>query len=267
MIVVKHLNEKDPAGVWDVSLAYPAFLSGSTPWSAGMNQQIADIQRAEADHYEEGPAGVAQAPGRVNHLTGTFGTDLLTPSLASFTVIWSDDTTPGRPDVTVSTLNFDLATGQLLVFDDMFTDPDTALTIISTKAADLLYYQLGAAWDQELAQAGTTPNHANFINWSLTRGGIKFIFNQYQVVSSQQTPSVVVPWADLMPVLAARGAVADFTGASAANGPPSASASPGPGGSPSPSPSPSLTPDGAGGSASPEPSAGAPTTPTVPPIN
>jgi hypothetical protein len=243
VVVVKHLSENDPAGVWAVSLAYPAFLNGSTPWSAEINQQIADIQRAEADHYEQGPAAARQAPGRTNHLTGTFGTELLTPSLASFTVIWSDDTTPGQTDLTVSTLTFDLSTGRPIVFDDMFADPDAALGIISVKAADLLYYQLGAAWDEALAQAGTTPNHANFANWSLTREGIKFIFNQYQVVNSEQIPSVVVPWADLMPVLSSRGAVAVYTGATALGSSPSPSssvaASAGP--SPSPSPTPSAT--------------------------
>jgi hypothetical protein len=190
---------------------------------------------------------------------GTFETELLTPRLASFTATWTDDTTPGSLAVTVGTLNFDLSTGQLISFDDLFTDPGTALTIMSATSADLLYYQLGAAWDDALGRMGTTPNHANFANWVLTRAGLKVVFNQYQVVYSAQIPSVVVPWSALVPVLAANGPVADLSGASAAQSSPSLS--------PSPSASPSPTDAGTSPSAPPGPTDEPSPSPSIPTVS
>jgi hypothetical protein len=220
-LLTKHISEHDPAGIWDVSIAYPAFLGGSTPFATDINDQIATVERAQADKFEAGPAAQRQQAGRVNHLQGTFAAELLTPRLASFTLSWTDDTIAGHVVITVSTITLDLATGQPVAFDDMFTDADAALQIMSGQASDSLYYQLGAAWDPTAAQLGTTPNHANFGNWALTRTGIKVTFDQFQVVNSDQTPSVVIPWSALAPVLVSSGPVADLAG-------PAIGATPGP---------------------------------------
>jgi len=238
----KQLVEHDPAGVWNVSIAYPVFQAGSTPWASQINDEIGIVERMQADKFEQGPAGDRQRAGKTNNLQGTFTTELLTPRIASFTLTWVDDTVPGHVAIILSTLNLDLATGQPIEFDNMFTDPDTALQILSSQASDILYYQLGAAWDQAAAQLGTAPTHANFENWAVTRAGLKVTFDQFQVLSGDQTPVVVVPWSALSPVLAGSGPVAELTGANLASPAPSAaspapSPSPGPpAGSPAPSP-------------------------------
>lgn len=242
-ILTKHIDESDPDGVWAVSIAYPAFLGSSTPWASEMNDQIETIVRSAADKYEQGPAAVRTHAG-TNHLAGDFTTDLVTSALASFTLTWNDDQTPGQIAVTIATLNFDLSTGQPIAFDDMFADPDTALQILSTQSADLLYYQLGAAWDQDQGTLGTSPNYGNFVNWTITKSGLKVVFNQYQVLRTGQTPSVVVTWSALIPVLAGSGPVADISGASAAaNATPSASSSPTAGSTSPGGPSPTPTPE------------------------
>jgi hypothetical protein len=221
----RRLNEQDPAGVWDVSLAYPEFRTGSTPWATQINDEILTLERSQADRFEQGPAAARQQPGRTNHLVGTYATELLTPRLASFTLSWTDDTSPGHVATTVGTLTVDLATGQPIGFDDLFVDPDGALQILSTESADLLYYQLGAAWDQTIATQGTSPTHANFANWALTRDGLKVTFDQYQVVNGEQTPSVLVPWSALVPVLVTSGPVASLAGVAPVQPSPAAGAS------------------------------------------
>jgi hypothetical protein len=215
-ILVRHLNESDPDGVWDVSISYPSFQRTSTPWASSINDLIVTMERSQADRYESGPAANRQQAGKTNHLVGNFSTELLTPALASFIFSWTDDLSSGQLAVTLSTVNLDLSTGQPIAFDDMFVDPQAALGILSTQSADLLYYKLGAAWDQEMGTLGTAPNYGNFSNWALTRDGLEIVFAQYQVTHTAQTPSVVVPWSALIPVLVSRGPVADLSGASAA---------------------------------------------------
>jgi hypothetical protein len=226
----KRLAEHDPAGVWDVSIEYPAFAGGSTPWASQLNDDVLALERMQADMFEQGPAAQRQQAGKANHLVGSYSSDLLTPELASFTLIWSDDTAPGNLTTTVGTLNVDLSTGQPIAFDDLFADPDAALQILSVQSADLLYYQLGAAWEPTTAQQGTTPTHDNFANWALTRNGLKVTFNQFQVIHSEQIPAVTVPWSALAPVVVSSGPVAVLAGVAPAPGSaaPSSSASPGP---------------------------------------
>ena len=233
-ILTKRLSEHDPNGVWELSMAYPQFLGSSTPLATLMNGTIGDFERDTADQWEEGAAANRQLAGKVNHFVGTFTTDYVSSTLASFTLTWSDDTIPGQLVLGVTTFNFDLGTGQPIAFDDLFTDPDAALSILSTQTGDLLYYQLGAAWDEARGTAGTEPDRSNFLNFAVTPAGLKITFNQYQVVLTDVTPSVVVPWSALMPVLRPTGPVAELTGANVN--------SPGVTASPAAAPTPSPTP-------------------------
>ena len=232
-IITKRLAEHDPNGVWDLSVAYPQFLSTSTPWAAEMNDTIGSFWRSLADQFESGPAVDRQRAGKVNRLTGTFTNEYLTPNLASFTLNWTDDTVPDNVLMGVANLNFDLGTGQPLVFDDLFADPDAALQILSTQTSDLLYYQLAASWDETTVRLGTTPTPGNFSNWEVTAGGMRITFNQFQVIATNVTPSVVVPWSALVPVLRPSGPVAALAGVAPL---PEASLSPSPTAQPSPSP-------------------------------
>jgi hypothetical protein len=213
LILTKRLLEHDPAGIWDVAVEYPAFQSTSTPLANDMNAGIEDLIRTQADQFEIGPASIRQRAGKVNHLVAGFTVELLTPALATFTLTWTDDTAPGAVHRGVLVLNFDLATGQPFDFDTVFSDSDAALAVLSTQASDLLYYQLGARWDQTRADLNLTPTHAHFANWAVTAAGLHVIFGQYQVVSSDELPSVTVPWSALRRYVRAGTAVAVLSGA------------------------------------------------------
>ena len=212
-IVRSAVSEKDANGVWVVHLSYPAFGAGTTPWAEAMNSEILSDLQDRAAQFEAGPASNRQASGKVNTLTNTFTTDLLTPSLASFTLTFVDDTTPGHPNTTVQTLNYDLGTGQQISFDDLFIDSQAALAVLSMQAELLLQAELGAAYDQAVVSDGTAATLANYRNWALTPAGLKATFAQSQVAATDQgLPSVVVPWTALKPVMVPTGPVAGLAG-------------------------------------------------------
>ncbi len=212
-IVHSAVSEKDANGIWVVYLSYPAFVAGTTPWAEGMDAEILGDMQARAAQFEAGPASNRQASGKVNTLTNSFTTELLTPSLASFTLTFVDDTTPGHPSTTVQTLNYDLGTGQQIGFDDIFFDSQAALAVLSMQAEPLLQAELGAAYDQAVVTDGTAATMANYRNWALTPAGLKATFEQSQVAASDQgLPSVVVPWAAFKPVMVPTGPVAGLAG-------------------------------------------------------
>jgi hypothetical protein len=207
------VSATDPNGVWDVYLRYPAFVKGTTPWAESIDSSILTDVQTRAAQWEEGPASNRQAPGKVNTLYGSFTTELLTPALASFTLTWEDNSSPSGPVTGVETLNFDLGTGQRIAFEDLFTDPQAALAAVSAKALSLLQVELGASYEPTIAVEGTSPAPANYVNWALTQAGIKITFDPYQVSSSgTELPTVVVPWASLLPVMVPTGPVAALAG-------------------------------------------------------
>lgn len=212
-IVHPAVSDKDPGGVWVVYLSYPAFAEGTTPWAAQMNADILDDLQARAAQFESGPASIRQAVGKVNTLTGTSTTELLTPSLASFTLTFVEDTTPGYTRTTVETLNIDLGTGQQIGFEDVFADSQAALALISAQARPLLQAELGTAYDPVAVAGGTTATLDNFRGWALTESGLRVTFAQSQVAAAEVgLPSVVVPWSILKSGMVPTGPVAHIAG-------------------------------------------------------
>jgi hypothetical protein len=212
-IVHSAVSDKDANGVWVVYLSYPAFVPGTTPWAEAMNSEILSDLQDRAAQFEAGPASNRQESGKVNTLTNTFTTDLLTPSLASFTLTFVDDTTPGHPGTTVQTLTYDLGTGQQISFGDLFIDSETALAVLSVQAPPLLQAELGAAYSSTIVADGTAGTMANYRNWALAPDGLKVTFGQSQVAATDQgLPSVVVPWTALKPVMVPTGPVAALAG-------------------------------------------------------
>jgi hypothetical protein len=212
-IVHSAVSDKDANGVWVVYLSYPAFVPGTTPWAEAMNAEILSDLQDRAAQFEAGPASNRQVSGKVNTLTNTFTTDLLTPSLASFTLTIVDDTTPGHPGTTVQTFTYDLATGQQISFGDIFIDSETALAVLAVQAPPLLQAELGAAYNPTIVSDGTAGTMANYRNWALAPDGLKVTFGQSQVAATDQgLPSVVVPWTALKPVMVPTGPVAALAG-------------------------------------------------------
>jgi hypothetical protein len=212
-IIHSAVSASDPGGAWTVYIYYPSFEEGSTPWAPQINADLRAEFETTASQWEAGPAAYRAAGAKMNSLTSTFTTDLISPALAAFTMSWSDDSTPGEPvKLTVETLNFDLGTGQRIPFNSLFLDPDSALALISSESATLLQEQLGAAYEPGLAVDGTSPSTTNFRNWTLTPNGLKITFAEHQVSSQDTTPSIVLPWSVLAPVMAPAGPIAALAG-------------------------------------------------------
>jgi len=212
-IINSAISESDPNGAWTVYMGYPSFLAGTTPWADAIDADIGSEIRTRVTQWEQGPASNRQASGKKNVLSGAFKTELLTPSLASFTLTWEDDSYASQPATGLETLNYDLSTGQLIAFDDLFSDADVALIAISNAAQSQLIDQLGDNYDQVVVAEGISPSRTNFIHWAITAAGIKITFAEHQVAKSLSSlPAIVVPWASLRSAMVQTGPVAILAG-------------------------------------------------------
>ena len=207
------VSASDPHGAWTVYLLYPTFQAGSTPWADAIDAQMTDEMQGRAVQWEQGPAANRKPSARINSLSGSFTTELLTPSMASFTLAWTDKTADLTPGLGVETLTYDLSTGQRLAFSDVFPDATAALAVLSVTARTMLQDQMGTGYDPSVAVDGTSPSTANFSNWAVTPSGIRFTFAQYQVTAHPDAqPSIVIPWAILKPVMVQTGPLAALAG-------------------------------------------------------
>jgi hypothetical protein len=206
-------QERDPDGVWYVDFLYPQFQPGTTPLGYVVNQDIASEIDTRIVAFEGGPAAVRQAPGKRNQLTGSYGIDMLSSDLASFTLTWVDDTAVDHPATSVETLTYALNTGQRLNLGDIFADQPGAFAVLSEQSRIKLRQLLGNAYDPTVAEAGTSPIGTNFTNWALMEAGLKITFAEFQVGDSVVgTPFVVIPWSDLRLVMRPDGPASRLAG-------------------------------------------------------
>jgi hypothetical protein len=209
------IKDADSGGVWSVQLNYPAFILGQTPWAQQIDSDIRGDLNTRADQWELGPAAYRSAKGKTNTLTGSFTTEMVTPTLASWTLTFVDDSATTTPVTTIETLNYDLGTGQRIVLDDIFIDSTSAMGFVSDLAPAYVKGQLGADYDPALVSAGTSPLLANWDHWALTKTGLRITFDPYQVsIHAAPLVSIVVPWSALTSVMIQTGPVARLAGLS-----------------------------------------------------
>ena len=207
------IKASDPHGVWSVDFEYPAFVDGETPWAKQIDTDIRTDINSRAQQWEVGPAATRWAKGRKNTLTGTFVTNMVSPEIASWTLMWDDNSSSSGVVHGLETLNYDLSTGQRMTLDDIFIDATSAITLVSGAAPVMLQNNLGSAYDPALAIEGTSPLLSNYDHWGLTRTGLKVTFNAHQVSNrGPLQPSIVVPWNLLASVMNNTGPVAKMAG-------------------------------------------------------
>jgi hypothetical protein len=213
VILTIYTGAHDPDRLWFVVWRYPQFRTGSTPLASVMNQDILDEVSTQIATFEDGPAAVEQLPGKTNNLTGSFTVDMLSPDLASLTLKWVDDTSPGHPSTTIETLNYALNSGQRLDFDQIFLDTQAAVAIISQQSKAQLRRSLGKGYNATVVDAGAAAVPDNFDNWALTPAGLKVTFAEFQVGTyAAGMPSVLIPWASLKSVMQPDGPAARLAG-------------------------------------------------------
>jgi hypothetical protein len=80
-------------------------------------------------------------------------------------------------------LNYDLKNNRQLVLSDLFSEENDFLAIISKQSIAQILNKLGNHGVKEWVEGGAGKNIENFKSWSITKTGLKFTFDPYQVAS------------------------------------------------------------------------------------
>lgn len=127
----------------------------------------------------------------VEATVSTYGAGAAHPSHHTWTLVW------------------DLEAGAELELEDLFRAQSAWLDTLSRRAVDTLVRERLDMSDEEWIRSGAGPEPENFSAWTVVPGGIRIVFDPYQVAAYAAGPQVVVvPWASLASVLAPDGPVA-----------------------------------------------------------
>lgn len=104
-----------------------------------------------------------------------------------------------HPTHTYQSINYDLSQNKQIFLSDIFNSNSNYLQHIATLCKQRLKPKL----NEQMFEDGLTPNLKNFEVWNITRKGIQFTFNEYQVAAYVFGPQeVTLTYDDLKQVLA-----------------------------------------------------------------
>jgi len=186
-----------------VDLPYPRVVGELTP---GEKRVDAVIERTAArlaagferqvTRYPASPGGPAGS-GAMSTFGGTVTTDLLAPGLVALTLEsegYVADAAHGF--ATITTFDFDTATGRPIRLADLFAPGAAWLEVLSRSSRSELTRTLGTLTVPSMLDPGTSPRATNFSAWALTPWGLRLTFQDYQVAPyAAGTPSVTIPYA------------------------------------------------------------------------
>ena len=197
-----------PDGRWQVSFRKPVVAGVGASAVTAMNDSIGTRVGAYISSFNGTPLPAVQSGDGPSTLKGDFSVAFSSPALLSLRfTIETYITGAAHPATEAGSLNFDVASGKVIQFDDMFANHATALPILGTKAHAKLTALLGAdlLWPASL----TTAFFAQA--WVFTAGGLEMTWSQGAIASmAAGTPTISIPWADLAGAIARPGPAAGF---------------------------------------------------------
>jgi hypothetical protein len=210
--------DEDAEMGWSVHVEIPAAVAeggAALPQAyAAFNRAADSLARADAEPFQrevltwEGPSDEeagASAYGSSYEVTHA-GDDLVSIVFDAMTYYAG----AAHPNHATWTLTWDFGAGRRVMLDDLFRSGTPYLQAISDAAVPELVQVLGPEMaDRAWIEEGAAPEPDNYARWSLTREGLRIVFDPYQVAAYAAGPQVVVVrWSALEPLLDPAGPVA-----------------------------------------------------------
>ncbi len=206
-LVSKQIKESNKKLMYEISAQYPQLTGGNNPNFEKFNQTVRALVTKKVAGFKK---DMTAEEGEEPRPEGSMGSDLS----VSYTVhVAQDDLVSLKFDVSSyyqgaahpnsysDVLNYDLKNGKQLKLSDLFKPGAKYLQAISTHCITELKKQMKApdgTVDNESIESGAGPAAKNFQSWNITKGGLGFNFDAYQVGPYAAGPQfVLVPYSNL----------------------------------------------------------------------
>lgn len=166
---------------------------------ARFNRAVAALVDHEVEGFKDGLADLSpDAPFAGTYLDVNGSLESPPGAVVSIKLYFHGYTGGAHPYHYARTVNYDLATGQVLLLDDLFQPGADYLTAI----ADFCRAEL-VRRDVLQFEEGVTPIPDNYTHWNLTAEGLQITFNEYDVAAYAMGPQIVVVPYELLQALMA----------------------------------------------------------------
>lgn len=213
-----HINESVKAKRLELSAEYPELTGGAN--GSGFNQLVKSRVTKELAEFRKQMMGLSAADmkmlpaGLNNYIDIGYDIEYADNDLISVSFLESTFAGGAHPNYNYFTITYDLKNGREIKLSELFKPGARYLEAVSRYAIRDLQGRkipesdenMGLA--QDLFADGAKPTGENYRNWNITRKGLMFTFDPYQVgpyAAGSQT--VIVPYAELKRIAKSDGAL------------------------------------------------------------
>ena len=207
-IIDRQLNESFKAKRLDLSAEYPELTGGAN--FTGFNQLVKTRVAKELADFKRQMLGISAADlkmlpeGMNNFIEINYNTEYADDDLISVSFLESTFSGGAHPNHNYFTVTYDLKQGRELRLAELFKPGARYLQTVSAYTLRDLQGRkmpdsdenMGLA--QDIFEDGAKPTVENYRNWNITRKGLMFTFDPYQVGPYAAGPqTVIIPYARL----------------------------------------------------------------------
>ncbi|CAN5303975.1 hypothetical protein BH20ACI1_BH20ACI1_01950 [soil metagenome] len=203
-LITKTFSETNKLKRFDMSAEYPEISDIDAQTAAKFNQLVkAEVMKALAEFKKTMTAQTAEdlkylPKGVNNYIDISYNVELANDKIISLQFGDSEYGGGAHPNYSTSTLNFDLQNGRELKLADLFQPKSNYLKVISDYSIAELKKATGEMSDDNWIKEGAGAKAENFQSWNLTKKGLMFTFDPYQVAAyAAGSFSVIVPYDNL----------------------------------------------------------------------
>lgn len=218
-IIDRRINESLKARRLDVTAEYPELTGAAN--AAAFNQLVKSSVEKEIAAFRKQILGLSAADlktlpaGMNNYIDISYDVEYADNDLISISLLEGTFSGGAHPNYNYFTITYDLRTGRELKLSELFKPgaryieavSDYAIRDLKSRKDPESGESLGLA--QDVFEDGAKPKAENYKNWNITRKGLMFTFDPYQVGPYAAGPqTVIVPYARLKAIARLDGVLA-----------------------------------------------------------
>ena len=216
-LVDKAKKEENKKEHYEYEISYPQLEGAKDAKTEGFNKAVLNIVNAHLSRFKkDAPENfdASVADGQPSGLWIDYDVTMANDNLISVVFNESEYSSgAAHPNSFSTTFNYDLQNGKELKLRDLFNANANYLQTISTQCVRILSAKLKKleAFSEENVKDGTAPKAENFQSWNITRKGLLFNFDPYEVAAYALGPQdALVSYENLKGLLRQDSPIAPF---------------------------------------------------------
>lgn len=194
-IISRQYRDSNSKDKWKIEVEYPELKLDNKNIAKDFNKLSKSLVMAQVSEFKKMFLSDGNSSETTYDMSISYTVERINENLISLLFFGREYTGGAHGNSWSFVLNYDLKNNRQLVLSDLFHKGNNFLAIISKQSIVQIVAKQGESSVKEWVEGGAGKNIENFKSWVITKEGLKFTFDPYQVASyAEGIFTTVVPY-------------------------------------------------------------------------